>query len=261
MSPSQAHGFIVAAWGEDAVSLRTIQRWYKEFCEGTRTTLEDANRSGRPRSSRTEANMEIVEQYLTEWLNALATHLPPTSVYRILTDDLGLTWRLAKWIPFQLTVNQKDERVAEARNILRFLKTKTAERRWVVIDEKIVYHKTIGTKQSNAQWLPHDVTPPKISRRTQFDAKSMIIVAVSFTGKHCVEVLKRGDTVNSESYIQFLRHVHHNFHRHECSLKWNDMVIMHDNARPYVRCGPQFPGEKGSCYSSTAASFTGHESV
>jgi transposase len=239
MTAAQAHEFIATAWGTDSVSFRTIQRWFKEFTEG-RTSLQEMSRCGRPRSSRTEENMEIVENYLSEWPSssvddiAHATGLPASSVHRILKEDLGLEWRLAKWVPYHLNVNQKNERVIEAKKFLEFLKNESSERKLVFIDEKIIYHRTIGTKKSNAQWLPHDVTPPKIPRRTQFEAKSMIIVAITFTGKHFVHLIPRGETVTSKTYIDFLVSMHHNFRRHKEPLEWVDMVIVHDNARVHT---------------------------
>ena len=42
------------SWKDHAPSLWTVQRWMKDFNEGTRTNLADAPRSGRPRSTRTE---------------------------------------------------------------------------------------------------------------------------------------------------------------------------------------------------------------
>jgi hypothetical protein len=257
MTPSQAREFIVKAWGEHAVTLRSVQRWYKEFSEGTRASFEDEHKSGRPRSSRTEENMEVIEKYLLDWPNASvedianATALSSTSVYRILTEDLGLSWRIAKWIPHHLNVIQKEQRVEGAKTILKFLQCRSRNnqpmRRLVVIDEKIVYHTTVGSKQSNAQWLPHDVPGPTVCRRTQFDKKSMIVVAVTFTGKECVEVLKQGETVNSSFYINFLRRMRHNFHRQQDPLDWHEMVIQHDNASVHSSAAVRnFLAEKGA---------------
>jgi hypothetical protein len=62
MTPSQAREFIVKAWGEHAVTLRSVQRWYKEFSEGTRASFEDEHKSGRPRSSRTEKGANLLHQ-------------------------------------------------------------------------------------------------------------------------------------------------------------------------------------------------------
>ncbi len=70
MTPSQTHTFISKAWGDHAITLRSVQQWYKDFSEGTRTSVENASKSGGPCSSGTEENMDLVKNYLTDWPDA-----------------------------------------------------------------------------------------------------------------------------------------------------------------------------------------------
>ena len=53
-SATEIHFELNEAWKDRAPSLQTVQRWMKDFDEGTRTSLADGPRSGCPRSTRTE---------------------------------------------------------------------------------------------------------------------------------------------------------------------------------------------------------------
>jgi transposase len=126
------------------------------------------------------------------------------------------------------------------------MKKRTSLDRIVVIDEKYIFHRPIGTKKSNAQWVSPGGDQPTIAHRTHFDAKTWVIVAVTFSGKSCVQSLKKGDMVNSDTYIQFLRRMNHNFKRHVHPLDWKNTVLWHDNARVHTsRAVRDFLEDKG----------------
>jgi transposase len=239
MSAKDTHNFIVQAWGE-VVTLRSVQRWFVEYTEGQRDSFEDGERCGRPKVIRTEENSDEIGNFIAEHPDATlaeiskCTGISPSSVHRILTLDLGKKWIIARWVPHLLSPEQQNERVMEASNILKFMKKTNSMSKLVVIDEKMVYHRPLGTKKTNAEWVDAMGDQPRIPHRTQFDPKTMIIVAVSFTGKHMVDVLQRGQSVNSLAYIDFLRRMNYNFRRHIEKLDWKDMALMHDNARVHT---------------------------
>jgi hypothetical protein len=75
MTPSFAHEFIPKALREHATTLRGMQRWHNDFLEGTRTAVENASKSGRPCSTSTEKNVELVENYLIDWPSAAVENI------------------------------------------------------------------------------------------------------------------------------------------------------------------------------------------
>ena len=77
---AEALGFIRKAWGEDVVSQSTVYRLYSQFGGGIRVSLESADRSGRPRSSRTDENVEAVSALINE-----NQHLTINEIAEILT--------------------------------------------------------------------------------------------------------------------------------------------------------------------------------
>ena len=55
-------------------------------------------------------------------------------------------------------------------------------------------------------------------------------MASNFNNDTYFEVLSRGETVNAERYIEFLKRMLAKFHH----LAPNELILMHDNARPHV---------------------------
>jgi transposase len=243
-SPGEAFTFITKAWGQDAIAMSTIYKLYKEYEEDTRTSFADAARSGRPCSSRTVDNINLVREFLDEdphiTVEELAevTDLSHGTVQRILCDDLQMKSVIAKWVPHILTKEMKESRVREAKNILHFFQTyrRTIHHRLVVVDEKWLYHRSVGTKDVNRIWTSKmSDERPHVARRLSHDKKIMIIVAMTFHGKNHFEILDNKETVDGDRYLTFLKNMQHNFKRHHEKLTWDQMILLQDNARPHTK--------------------------
>jgi hypothetical protein len=142
-----------------------------------------------------------------------------------------------RWMPHSLSQENKIERVSKAQEILKVLRSsrfRKEERILVVVDEKIVYHRSVGNMSSSHAWIGPDGDAPRAAQRLQIERKSMIIVAVTSDGRFCFEVLRKGETINGERYKQFLTRMEHNFRRHVNPLPWSRILLMHDNARPHT---------------------------
>jgi len=247
MAAAEAHHFISKAWGPTATTLQTVHRLYREFASGSRDSFEDKDRSGRPCSSNHAEITALIRELLEEDPHATIEDLMECTgasygmIQRILTQELQLKWITAKWVPHFLTAEQKANRVREATAILKFIRfnRRTLAKRLVIIDEKWIYHRTVGTKSSNKIWARPDSDQPRVVKRIQHEKKSMVTVAISFDGKACTDILPFGETVNAHYYQQFLRKVVHNFSLHADPLLPCDMVLLHDNARPHTTTSVQ----------------------
>ena len=75
---------------------------------------------------------EIVEEDRQSTIEeiALQTGLSETSVHRVLTEDLGLTKKSARWVPHLLTADQKKKRLEASEEFLFGVPRETQKSSW-----------------------------------------------------------------------------------------------------------------------------------
>ena len=112
------------AHGDHAMSLRSVQRWMESFKDG-RTNISDEEREGRPLSCQRRNLVKKVQALLEEdarlTMRELAdrTDSPPTTVFRVVKDDLQLVQLSARWVPRLLTPAMKETRTNTAKGNLK----------------------------------------------------------------------------------------------------------------------------------------------
>ena len=111
-NPTEIHRALSEVCGELTVDRSTVSRWVHRFRVG-RMSIDDDPRPGRPRTSTDERSVKLVTDALEKDRRATceelseATGISPTSVYRILTDDLKKRKICARWVPHCLTSEPK----------------------------------------------------------------------------------------------------------------------------------------------------------
>ena len=204
------HSMLTQAHG-DIISLRQVQRISKEFRDGDRIGYASEPKAGRPRSVSRHENIEPVKNLLqndpTLSCAAMATMLdvPHSTVHRILTEDLNLISVHSRFVPHALTDVNKQNRVTCAKEIIKALRTRNIKSRLIVTDEKWVYSAPLGTAATRRSWIQPDGDRPAMTRRSISSRKHMILVAVCMDGKHYMEVLGHGETVNAARYVVLLQ--------------------------------------------------------
>ena len=130
----------------------------KQFQDGTRTTLSDAPRSGRPASSSTDAVISSVKDAIFDAPRlstrelAILLDIPRTTVNRILKEELLLRKVCSVWIPYLLTEEHKEKRIQSARYLKAFLDGHSEEdlmRLYVTQDETWVLFANMQPKAKN----------------------------------------------------------------------------------------------------------------
>jgi DNA-binding CsgD family transcriptional regulator len=122
-SANVTHKKLEETYHEYAPSRSTVGRWFRCFSEGKKT-LEDEERSGRPKITAMEKEVEdLVEEDPSRSNRDIAATLSisPTTVERILREDLQLQRRSLKVVPYFLSAEQQAERVRIAKEMLAFL--------------------------------------------------------------------------------------------------------------------------------------------
>ncbi|QQP56432.1 Uncharacterized protein FKW44_001102 [Caligus rogercresseyi] len=113
---NEIHGDLLSTFPDSCPGLSTLQRWHTEFDKGV-FALEKKTRPGRPRETRTEENVARVKRLvednprMTTRQVAAEVSLPSTTVFRLLTEDLGLRNLLSVLVPDQLSEANKTQRL------------------------------------------------------------------------------------------------------------------------------------------------------
>ncbi|QQP54710.1 Transposase [Caligus rogercresseyi] len=107
---NEIHGDLLSTFPGPGLS--TLQRWHTEFDKGV-LALEKKTRPGRPRETRTEENVARVKRLvednprMTTRQVTAEVSLRSTTVFRLLTEDLGLRNLLSVFVPHQLSEANK----------------------------------------------------------------------------------------------------------------------------------------------------------
>lgn len=180
-----------------------------------RGTTERQAGSGRPRSARSEENIQVVRDEIVSQEDAPGTHATPSeiakhmdisesSVRRIAREDLNLK-------PFKLLKGQKltalneEKRVERSRKLLRHLPIARLERTFFS-DEKLFKVSEPLNNQNNRVYA--SIREPKssidderlYSNRSAFPKSVMVSVAVSKLGKTSIYFVDQGAKVNQVYY-------------------------------------------------------------
>uniref|UniRef100_A0A914H673 Mos1 transposase HTH domain-containing protein n=1 Tax=Globodera rostochiensis TaxID=31243 RepID=A0A914H673_GLORO len=148
--PMQALQNITQSKGPGVVSRRTVERWYAKFRDGNEN-VEDAPRSGRPVTIDEDAVLAAIEADPTLSTRMLAEDFDCSHVqiFKIL-HKLGKRVRKGRWVPHELTQQQKNRRLEAAQQLLQRHQETPFLDRIVTCDEKWCSYKNPKNKK---QWL------------------------------------------------------------------------------------------------------------
>jgi hypothetical protein len=110
-------------YGNEALNRSNVFRWYSRFWD-RRELVEDDERGGPPKSTRTEVNIAAVtdlvknDHRIASRMIAESLNIPKTVVLRILKEDLGKRKLCACFVPHCLTPEQREDRVTSYQDII-----------------------------------------------------------------------------------------------------------------------------------------------
>lgn len=187
-SPSEAFRILQQAYGEDTMARSSAFEWHKRFREGLEET-EDAHRSGRPSTSRTEENVERVRQMvrndrrLTVRMIASSLDINRDCVWKIITEDLGMRKICAKMVPRLLNDDQKERRTQVCQDIIERLETEPDLLGKVITgDESWIFEYDPETKRQSCQWKSPGSPRPQKARQSRSKIKLLLIAFFDIRG-------------------------------------------------------------------------------
>lgn len=226
---------------EEMITESRVRFWLREFHAG-RTRFWDLQHSGRPRSGRSDDNVEAVMGALTESRNktvsqiSLELDLKHTTVHRILRKDLLLFKKCAKFVPKILTQENKDRRVRICRyNLGRARLEGRFFHNIITGDESYIHIWDPGNKEATREWLAKDEDHAQKPLQWRGGRNSKCLLIVFFDWRGIVHhEYHRHTTINGPLYRQILECLFQSIqHRRTHQWRAGTFILHDDNARPH----------------------------
>ena len=125
------------------------------------------------------------------------------SLTRMLHDCLGVRKRCARWVPHNLSEEQKQGRVDWCTHMLRKFDGGRSPRVWDIVtgDGTWVFQYDPETKQQSAVWVFPDENPPVKFKRNRSAFKQMIACFLAKLGHVATIPLEDRKTVTADWYV------------------------------------------------------------
>ena len=167
-SPSVIFEEMFSVYQEECPSYETVKYWVRNFKSGF-LSIHDSPREGRPKFVVTEDSvcqlktLVLEDRRVTVKQLAAITKMSVGSIETILHDHLHMSKVSARWVPWLLTPNQKEQRADSCKELIE-LESKDTRffYRIVTMDQTWVHHFYPEMKSSSMQRkTPSSPTPKK----------------------------------------------------------------------------------------------------
>ncbi len=231
-----------AVHGYSCLSDATIRRWFSKFEAGLNRTT-DLPRSGAP-TLRTPRKIrqvrEIIQQDKRQSVARVAarSQLSVGTAHKLLTKDLKLQKKPAKWVPHLLTQPQKDRRVRLAREALHRMSRRRDVSHVICGDESWFHTWDLASKQANRQWInPETEMRPTVVRREIATPKVMLIAFFDAQGLVHREFSPRGLGIGGDEYLAVMECLREAVRRKRPEIfRRNSWGLLHDGAPAHRAC-------------------------
>ena len=207
MTPGQTIEEMNSTKQYNAVSRKLIYKWHRRYSTGWE---ESGVKKGRPKEMNNK-NLQTVSDVirgnrrLTVREIADIMGISKSSVQRILTLELKMSWICARWVPRHLTDDKMTRHVSDSRAFLRrhscdwnFLnKIITMDKTWVHFYKPEV-------KQQSSVWKTAQSPPPVKYKTVKSLGKVMLMVFMDNQGVILSHSVRPGSTVNAAYYSRVI---------------------------------------------------------
>lgn len=207
LTAQQSIARLETAFGDEAPCKTTVYSWFAEFKRG-RINLSDESRDGRPSTAVTNKNIDAVrrmietDRHVTYHEIRASLEIGMSQIQSILHKHLGVRKLCSRWIPHNLTEDQKTDRVTWCRAMLTRFNEGASNLVWDIVtgDETWIYCYDPKTKQQSSVWVFQDEPKPTKVARVKSASKRMIASFFNKTGHVATVALENRRTVNSDWY-------------------------------------------------------------
>lgn len=240
LSGSEIHRMLVEKYGTMCLSKTQVYEWCMKFDNGE-TCLADAPRAGRSVTA-TPSVIEGINTFVRNnrrvTIDELCENfsLSHGTVHSIVTTNLKYRKNASRWVPMELTANQRKLRVEACKEFLRrYEEDSTFLSRIITGDETWIMYIQPETRKRTREWR-HSTSPrvstPKVARSTK---KILLTFFWDEKGPILEHYMPPGSTVTSESYVDVLQnHLKPAIRSKRRGLLSKGVLLLHDNARPHT---------------------------
>jgi len=198
-------------YSDSAPEKSTVEKWFVKFKLGEMSTEDDA-RSGGPKKAVTDENIKKVYKFFFYNRKVKLIEIAETQkiskerVGHIMHDYMDMRKLCSKWLPRELTIDQKQQRIDDSKECLEMFKHNKSEffRRYVTLDEIWLHRSTPESNRQSAEWTARDEPSPKCAKAQKSAGKVLTSVFWDTHGIIFIEYLEKGKTINSDYYITLL---------------------------------------------------------
>lgn len=228
-SAAEAHRLLVEAYGEHAPSNTTCKEWFQRF-KSNDFDLRNEER-GRPSKKFEDTELQAIldeDNTLTQKQMAEMLNVQQQTISRRL-KAMGKIQKCGKWVPHELTERQMENRKTTCEMLLAKYERKSFLHRIVTGDEKWIYFENPKRKKS---WVTPGQPSTSTAKPDRFGKKRMLCVWWDQKGVVYYELLKPGETVNTDRYRQQMINLNHALieKRPEWARRHGKVILLHDNA-------------------------------
>jgi histone-lysine N-methyltransferase SETMAR len=181
LSATEKLVLVQKAYVNEPLNRSNAFRWYSRFRDG-REMIEDDERGGRPKSTRTEVNIAAVvdlvknNRRIASSMIAESLNIPKTVVLLILKEDLGKRKLCARFVPHFLTPEQREDRVTSCQHIIARADADKFFNKIITGDETCCFAYDSETKRQSSEWVGEISPGPKKLKFQRSRIKTMLII-------------------------------------------------------------------------------------
>ncbi len=226
--------------GANALSQSSVQRWCKRL-EADPDSIQDKPKSEAPvhRLAKVQAVRDCLESDRRTSISEVSrtVNLSYGSTQKVITKDLGLRKKPARWVPHFLSQANKDRRVQLSRNSLALLQCRRDPvQRIVAADESWICAYDPESKEAARQWMDPDQPKPTKVRLDRFSVKIMLVAFIDREGVVHQEFVPNGMGIDRHMYLAILARFREAVRRKRPHLWHNpdSWRLLHDGAPTHI---------------------------
>lgn len=226
---AESYRMLREAYGDYTPSQDTCERWFRRFKSGDFDLTDKEH--GKPPKQYEDAELEtLLQEDDSQSQKQLAEQLGVSQqAVSNRLREMGKIQKVGKWVPHALNERQMEQRKTTCEILLTRYKRKSFLHRIITGDEKWIYLENPKRKKS---WVNPGSPSTSTARPNRFGKKTMLCTWWDQKGVVYYELLKPGETVNTQRYQQQLIELNHSLliKRPEYERRQHKVIFLHDNA-------------------------------